>query len=244
MLNKILMVAVVVLSVLFAWKNFQVSSLQSELTDAVFSRDSVVQINDSTTAFLAQTFIDKNSIANELAAAKELNATLVATTTVRVITDTVYRDRVEVVTTTDSVGERVAVVHDSTAVGVLDAVITLAAAPDTTIGFEYTFAPSPLSLQISLLQTRNNKAIFLVTYSGGEVEVEAPYAELIPPPKRFSWYVQAGYGSAWLVRGGGAFRLFDSLYLFSELDKRFNNAVVEADTGNDIDLFFGLMKRF
>lgn len=249
MMNKMLMIALVVFGVIIGIQQVQKNRLMAENTNLLFKNDSLVQLNDSTVAMLAHEKLDKESVQEELRIAKDMNATLVATARIKAKPDTVYRDRTQ--TQVVTVGDSAAHVRDSTEVGVLDADIYVASDP-FSIDFSYVFKPNPIDVRISLLQTRDNQAIFLATYSGGTSEVAVPYADLVPKPKRLSAYLQGGYGSAWLVRGGGAFRLFGKFHVFAELEKRFSkdfiatlgDQLVPVSTGDNVDFFFGFMQRF
>ena len=175
-----------------AYHLFTVSSLKTQLTESLFYKDSVIQLHDSSMAALASERMDKDALQDALSAEKELNGQLIAAARVRFQGRTVRRDSVAAGTEVRERGERYMAVHDTTEAGVLDAEITAPPYPENLL-FSYEFSPAPIEATVSVVQMKDNSAVFAVRYRGGETQIEAPFARL-PKRERFiTPYVEALY---------------------------------------------------
>jgi hypothetical protein len=204
------------------WSQNKMDSLQADITRSRLEGQGTVQIDTATYARLTVDRIERDSLADALAAADELNAELVAAANITLIPDTVYRDTT--IITTEIVGdeERFAHLVDTTDAGVLDATITAPKFP-LPLRVQYSYIPAPVNFTVALLRLDDDEAIFTVSYLGQSAEIGAPYARLPAKEKKFVPYIGGFYDigdGAFGFRGGARFKVpWISLYAFGELEQ-------------------------
>jgi hypothetical protein len=233
---------VVVAGGYFWWSQNQISSLKADVALERLGSTETVVINDSLSARLATESLVKDSLAEALEAAEELNADLIAAARIVIQPDSVSRDSIipdSTVVTEDRT--RIAHVNDTTSAGVLRARIT---APPccADLSLTYTFVPAPIDPVVSLLRVTDDTAIFAVTYRGGTTEISTPYARIPAKPKTIEWNIAAMYDlaqSAWNVRAGvtALVPLVPKLFVFAQGQQ----PLVQDASGS---LYVGVEKRF
>jgi len=238
-----LMIALVVLGAWGAYNKWQLNKAQSQIAHLQVSQDSTSKLKDSSDARLASTKLERDSLKDALVVANILNGKLIAAAklhiTPREIHDIVFA------TDTTSEGVRTATFRDSTTEGILSGRIQVPPLPDK-IKLDYSFILAPLDLTVSLVQLKDNSAVFAVRYRGGVTNITTSYAKLEPSPKFLSTYIEALYNP--IAIGAEARVGLQSLipifkprgwYLIGELSERF-----KRNSDSDNNIYFGVRKVF
>ena len=181
-------------------------------------QDSVIELSNGMQARLANRIIFEDSLREELQAAKELNAKLIASGRARVIFDTVLS---EIVISDTSQVDSVfgSTFSDTMAVGILNGVV-LAYPRTRHITLDYQLALDPLDISMSFYQTKGDSVFFAVKSSMGTAVLGTNYAGFRPPEKRFVKYVEGSYGMgaiSWEARAGAGLNLGKGWQLSPEL---------------------------
>lgn len=229
----------------FWWSQNEIDSLQADITRSRLEDQGTVQIDTGMYARLTADRIEKDSLADALAVAEELNAELVAAAYITLTPDTVYRDTTVLVTEIVGDEERVAHIVDTTGAGILDATIIAPKFP-AQLRWVYTFHPAPVTFTASLLRLQDETAIFAVSYQGQNVEISAPYARLPAKPKTFVPYVGGFYdlgASSFGFRGGARIKVpWIKIYAFGELEQLLKQEIEEI--ANPLRIRIGALWEF
>lgn len=221
-----------------AYLNHKAGVAQSALVEANLSKDSLTKLKNGQSAIIAGDKIQKDSLSAALDAERQTNSRLVAAIRIRgkqpIIIDSVKTG------TVFSDSTRTLNVRDSTSGGVLTAKVTAPPFPGQ-LAMNYTYVPNPFDVTVSLLQLKDNTAVFAVKYNGGTTQVSASYANLVAPPRSIIGYAEGLYdpfNRNFLARVGVNVRVpfTQTFFLAGEAEQRFVN--------NGGSLLFGLRKTF
>lgn len=239
-----LMLVVVALGAWGTFNKWQLNKAQSQIAHLQVSQDSTSRLKDSSDARLASTKLEKDSLQDALVVATILNGKLVAATKLH-ITPKIVHDTVFATDTSTEGLVRIATFKDSTEEGVLAGTVKVPPLPDR-IQLDYSFVLAPLDLTVSLVQLKDNSAVFAVHYRGGTTNITTSYANLEPSPRFLSTYIEGLYNP--IANAAEARVGLQSLipifkprgwYLIGELAERF-----KASTVSDNNLYFGVRKVF
>lgn len=237
---KIFLAVIIALSLFSVWTNHKLNNAYADIASLQVSKDSVSRLADSSMARLASTSIDRDSLKDALSAAKVLNGRLVAAARIHIQPRS---DSGTIVLQPKDTGQVVFGFADSLETGFMHGTITVVPAPDS-IALDYTFDPFSLEVTVSVIQMKDNGAVFAVKYRGGETTIEAPFAKLPPKQKFLTSYVEGLYNpfdKSAVLRAG--------LQSFIPLLRRTNTLLIlEGEQGfrgsNNSNLYLGVRKVF
>lgn len=165
--------------------------------------DTVVRLNDSTLALLAQAEADRERLQGQLTAAETLNGTLLAAVKLRVARRDTLLVHDTLVTTLLADSTRTATFRDSTFAGVVEGTVT---APPccAALGLTYQVTRPAFEPSIGLVRV-GDQVVATVVWQGERAEITHAFATPgLLPPKRFSPFVDVLYAPGGMVLGGGA----------------------------------------
>lgn len=206
-----------------AYLNHKAGAAQSALIEANLSKDSLTRLKNGQSAIIAGDKIQKESLYAALDAERQTNSRLVAAIRIHgkptIIIDSIKTG------TVFSDSTRTLAVRDSTSSGVLTAQVTAPPFP-AQLNLNYKYIPNPFDVTVSLLQLKDNTAIFAVKYTGGVTDVAASYADLVAPPRSIIGYAEGFYdpfNRNFLARVGVNVRVpfTQTFFLAGEAEQRF-----------------------
>lgn len=192
------------------YERFRSSKIEDRLSGIIFERDSLVQLDSITVAIRARDVLEKDSLADALRTANDLNGQLIAAANIHIRPRPVH-DTIFIAGPDTSSGDILTYTFsDTTNEGVLDGVATLIPPPPYSFGMEYRFSSAPLDITASLIGLKDGKSIIAVTYRGGSATITSPYSIPIEKKKRFSTQSSVLYdptASSIVLRQTGLYRL-------------------------------------
>ena len=200
----------------------KVNNLNTAIVHLQASKDSTSTLVDSSRVRIANLVVDKDTLHDALVAQRELNGHLIAAVRLYLHQDSVSKSDTTGTKFADST--RSLEVHDTTADGILNALIVAPPMP-AQLRLHWTYIPAPIDATVSLVQMKDNEAIFAVKYRGGSTTLSAPYAKIPAPEKTFVSYGEALYNvfdKSFTVRAGEQIKIpfVHNIYLLGEAEQR------------------------